>query len=155
MWRVVAKLFLAIVASCLPKRWRGRIPLDPQLWRLGAAVSGFLEALLSLGALIVWYSYSVTTWAQHTIFSTIDAHPQADIPPGTEGFAALALMALHPLTWVICYFGLEGTVRLVASFITGTVMGSLPLYGLERALRKLPIATKEIPDEHCWDVDGD
>ena len=151
MLRPVPQFFLALAASCLAKPWRERIPLDPKLWRLGAAASGFLEALLSL----VWYSYSVTTWAQHTIFSTMDAHPQAEIPPGTEGFAALALTALHPLTWVICYFGLEGAMRLLASFTTGTVVGSLPLYVLERAVRKLRIAPPEIPDELYWGTEGD
>jgi len=95
-------------------------------------VSGLVESFAALAALIGWYSYSVTYWAQEVIFSTAAAHPQAAIPPGTEGFAALVLLLFHPLTWFIIYCGIEGIVRLLASAIGGTTFGILPLCLVER-----------------------
>jgi hypothetical protein len=95
-------------------------------------MSGLLESVAALAALIGWYSYSVSHWAQDVIFSTAAAHPQGTIPPGTEGFAALVLLLFHPLTWFIFYCCAEGVARLLASAFSGTVLGILPLFLVER-----------------------
>jgi hypothetical protein len=95
-------------------------------------MSGLLESVAALAALVGWYSYSVSHWAQDVIFSTAAAHPQGIIPPGTEGFAALVLLLFHPLTWFIFYCCVEGVARLLASAFSGTVLGILPLFLVER-----------------------
>ncbi len=128
---------LALIASpalaLLPKLWRDRFTLTSAEWKFAGVLSGILESVAALGALVGWYSYSVSHWAQDAIFSTAAAHPQGTIPPGTEGFAALVLLLFHPLTWFIVYCGVEGIVRLLAAGVNGTVFGILPLFLLERS----------------------
>ena len=106
--------------------------MTPGEWRLAGAISGALESLAALAALVAWYSYSVTHWSQDAIFSTAEAHPESAIPPGTEGFAALVLLLFHPLTWFILYSGIEGAVRLLSAGISGMTVGILPLYLIQR-----------------------
>jgi hypothetical protein len=120
------------VVALLPKPWRDRFNLTPGEWKIAGVTSGALEALAAFAALVEWYSRSVTHWAQDAIVSTIAAHPQAAIPPDAQGFAALLLLLFYPVTWLIIYCGLEGTVRLLAAGINGTIFGVLPLYLLER-----------------------
>lgn len=121
------------VLALLPGRWRQAIDPDRQMaWIPATILSGTVEALVSLIALIYWYSYSVAGWAQQAIYSTIKAHPQAAIREDTVGFAAMTLMAMHPLTWAIAWFVVEGIVRALGAAFVGNVNGSLPLWGLDR-----------------------
>jgi len=129
----VLTLLAGPAVALLPKRWRERITLTSAEWKFAGVVSGILESVVALAALVGWYSYSVSHWAQDVIFSTAAAHPQGTIPPGTEGFAALVLLLFHPLTWFIFYCGIEGIVRLLAAGVNGTVFGILPLFLLERS----------------------
>ena len=75
-------------------------------WPIAATLSGMTESFFSLLAFVFWYSYSVTRWAKDAVYSTLDAG--AGIPPNTEGFAAFALMFLHPVTWLITWCAVEG-----------------------------------------------
>jgi hypothetical protein len=89
-----------------------------------------MESLLALLAFLYWYSYSVTHWAEDAVYSAIQKG--ATIPPHTVGFAALALMFLHPLTWLIAWCALEGAVRFLGAAFTGNVLGILPLFLLDK-----------------------
>src|SRR5580658_1771174 len=110
----------------LPKRWRESLPFHASVeWKPAVLLSGILESTLALIALVYWYSYSVTHWAAQAVFSAIQRG--AEIDPKALGFAGLAVMFLHPLTWVIAYCGVEGIVRLCAAF-TDTTLGTLPLF---------------------------
>lgn len=114
----------------LPKRWRESFPVGSSFpWRYSVILSGLLESALALLALVYWYSYSVTHWAQDAVYAAIQNG--AEINPNAIGFAGLAIMFLHPLTWFICYCGVEGAVRLCAAF-TDTVLGVFPLYLAEK-----------------------
>ena|SRR5690242_2751916 len=125
MW---ATLF-ATLCSFLPRRWRAAAPGANVLpWERGGTLSGFLEALMALGALVFWYSLSVTTWAANGLDSAMRGGVERNVPGQAIGFAALVLWVLHPLTWLVGYFVLEGTVRMVGAAFTGHVMGTLPLY---------------------------
>lgn len=79
-----------------------------------------MESILAIVAFLYWYSYSVTHWAQDAVESAIRSG--ADIPPQAVGFVGLAVMFLHPLTWVIIYFGIEGAVRFLAGAFTAKSM---------------------------------
>jgi len=46
------------------------------------------------------------------------------------------VVATHPLTWVLAYFTVEGMARVCAAF-TDTVLGTLPLYLLERIYARI------------------
>jgi hypothetical protein len=67
-------------------------------WTIAATLSGMIESFFALLAFVYWYSYSVTHWAKDAVYSAINGG--ARIPPNTEGFAAFALMFLHPVTWL-------------------------------------------------------
>jgi hypothetical protein len=123
--------FLAL----LPKRWRESLPFHASVnWRPAVLLSGILECTIALVALVYWYSYSVTHWAADAVFSAIQNG--AEINPNAIGFAGLAVVFLHPLTWVIAYFGVEGMVRLCAAF-TDTTLGILPLVLADKAYVQL------------------
>jgi hypothetical protein len=110
----------------LPKRWRESLPFHASVeWKPAVLLSGILESVLALIALVYWYSYSVTHWAAQAVFSAIQRG--AEIDPKALGFAGLAVMFLHPLTWLIVYCGVEGMVRLCAAF-TDTRLGVSPLF---------------------------
>jgi len=126
-----------LVLALLPKPWRETFHLSQSVWRFAGAISGFGEAAGASVALVAWYSYSVTHWVARAVLSTMNAHPESSIPENTVGFAALVLVLMHPVTWVILYFGVEGVVRGLASALTGGVFGILPLYLLERGVRLL------------------
>jgi len=110
----------------LPKRWRESLPIHEAIhWRPAVVLSGLLESTIAFYALVYWYSYSITHWAADAVFSAIQHG--AEINPNAIGFAGLAVVCIHPLTWVIVYFGLEGMVRLCASF-TETTLGLFPFF---------------------------
>lgn len=122
---------LGPLLAFLPQRWRESFPVRSGFpWRYSVIVSGLLESLLASLALVYWYSYSVTHWAQDAVYAAIQNG--AEINPNAIGFAGLAIMFLHPLTWFILYFIGEGLVRLCAAF-TDTVLGLFPLYLAEKA----------------------
>ncbi len=115
----------------LPKRWRESLPIHESIqWMPAMILSGLLESAFALLALVYWYSYSVTHWAADAVFAAIQHG--AEIDPKAIGFAGLAVMWLHPLTWLIAYAGLEGIVRLCAAF-TDTTLGVLPLFLSDKA----------------------
>jgi hypothetical protein len=127
--------FLGPFLAFLPRRWRDSLPITASLhWRPAVILSGLLESLISFFALVYWYSYSVTHWAAGAVFSAIQHG--AEIDPRAIGFAGLAIVFLHPLTWLIVYFGLEGMARLCAAF-TDTTLGTLPLFLVDKAYLQL------------------
>ena len=137
----------------LPKRWRESLPFHASVdWRPAVLLSGFLECAAALIALVYWYSYSVTHWATDAVFSAIQNG--AEINPNAIGFAGLAVMFLHPLTWIIAYCGVEGIVRLCAAF-TDTTLGVLPLFladkiylQLARGGNPLSVGTDKFSQSH-------
>jgi hypothetical protein len=130
-------LLAAPLAALLPSAWRRRYPLAPAQWKFAGVASGLLETFAAFAALVEWYSYSMTHWAPAALAATVAAHPEAAINPNAQGFAALLLLLMHPLTWLIIYGGLEGTVRLLAAGVNGTVFGIFPLYLLDRCIALL------------------
>jgi hypothetical protein len=123
--------FLAL----LPRRWRDLLPMAASVHgRPAVILSGLLESATALLALVCWYSYSVTHWAADAVFSAIQNGAQID--PNAIGFAGLAVVFLHPLTWLIVYFGFEGMVRLCAAF-TDTTLGTLPLFLADKVYLQL------------------
>jgi len=92
-------------------------------WERAAILSGLLEALLSLFALVAWYSHSVTTWAGNALDSALRGGPEAAVPGQAIGFSALVLWCLHPWTWLIAFFVAEGLVRMLAAVSTEETRG--------------------------------
>ena len=123
--------------SLLPRRWRKLLPFhDAVPWHFSSIVSGLAEFSLAVLGLVFWYSYSITTWVSRLMDNALRKAGPVEITDHEVGFAALLVVATHPLTWVLAYFTVEGMARVCASF-TDTVLGTLPLYLLERIYAKI------------------
>lgn len=123
--------------AALPKRWRASLPLRESIeWRTASILSGFGESVIALIAIMYWYSYSVTGW----VSKGLDAALAGKTGPVTDqeiGFTALVIFATHPLTWLIAYGGVEGSVRMVGAAFTENNLGILPLFVLDKIFLKI------------------
>jgi hypothetical protein len=127
-----------MVLALLPQRWRRGFGLDEAIpWTRSALLSGLVESLLALIVLVYWYSHSVTTWAANALDSAMRNGPEAQVPGQAIGFSALVLWLIHPLTWCVGYFVLEGLVRLLAAVSTEQVVATLPLVSVDWIYGKL------------------
>ena len=131
--------------AMLPRRWRKALPFSAAVhWTHAAALSGLLEAALAIIAMLYWYSYSVMTWIDHAAGQV--AQDKLVVRTQTDmhalGLAAFAVMWIHPVTWFIGYFVLEGAIRLCAAF-SGGIFGLLPLAVADGVIRKITGAQSE------------
>lgn len=126
--------FLAL----LPRRWRRSRPsLKSADGRLPSILSGLGEFLLALVAMLYWYSYSVTTWVSRGLDVALAGKAGPGVNEQEIGFMAIFLFATHPLTWLIAYFAVEGSVRLVAAAFAESHLGILPLFVLDKVFLKI------------------
>ena len=128
---------LGPLLALFPRRWRKLLPAGSAVeWRRATVLSGFGEAVIALIALMYWYSYYMAVMADHGL----DAAPTGKLPSGVTdhgiGFAALLIWATHPLTWLIAYAGVEGSVRFLGAALTETDLGILPLFLLDKIIGK-------------------
>jgi hypothetical protein len=148
----VKTLLLGPLFSLLPRRWREANSLSSSIcWPVAGALSGLMESLLALLALVSWYSYSVTHWAGDAVYAAIRAGAQ--IPANAVGFAALAVMCLHPLTWLIGFAAIEGVVRFMGAAFAQNVLGIAPFFVLDKLLLRFsPGSRPERPaeTEEAW-----
>ena len=141
MWILLLGPFVAL----LPRRWRRAVSFHEAIhWHSAAIVSGMAESLIALVALMYWYSYSVTTWVSHMLDNALSQSAPTGATDHEVGFVALVIVATHPLTWALCFFGVEGMVRLCAAF-TDTVLGLLPLFVLEKIYSKIRGHEEPVP----------
>jgi len=113
MWKVVP----GIPLSLLPRRWRAVSPIPEESvpWVSAAILSGILESIFAVVALVYWYSHSVTTWAAQALDSALNNGPTADYDPHVLGLTAFVIWCIHPLTWLLASFFIEGLTRIVAA----------------------------------------
>jgi len=121
MWKLVT----GMVLSLLPRRWRTSIPEQAIPWVSAAVLSGILETILAVAGLTYWYSHSVTTWAADALDSALRNGPGAEYDPHLLGLSAFVLWSIHPLTWLLASFLVEGLVRIVAAI---SIEQILPLW---------------------------
>ncbi len=124
MWR----LALAIALSPLPRRWR--VTLQPERglpWVSATVLSGLLESLLASVGFAYWYYLSVSTWAANAMDSALRNGPERAVPGQAIGFSALVLLLMHPFSWLMIFFIIEGLARWLAAAFTEQTFGILPL----------------------------
>lgn len=128
---------LGPILALFPKRWRKSLPVGLSVaWRPATILSGFAESVIALIALLYWYSYSMTTWVDRALDAGLAGKLPAGVTDHTIGFTALVIWATHPLTWLIAYGGVEGTVRFASAAFTETNFGILPLFLLDKVIAK-------------------
>jgi hypothetical protein len=136
----------------VPRRWRDPLRLNESIpWEPATVLSDFVESLLALILLVYWYSHPVTTWAANALDSALRGGPESAVLGQAIGFSALVLWILHPLTWLIAYFILEGLVRLLAAAFTDQIFGTLPLAFVDWCYGK---ATRRPPDGDALHTPG-
>jgi hypothetical protein len=129
----VLTYFLGPILALFPKRWRNSLfSRFPVAWRPATILSGFAESVIALIALMYWYSYYMTMLVDHGVDSALSGKIPTGVTDHEIGFAALMIWATHPLTWLIAYAGVEGTIRFVSAAFTETNLGILPLFVLDR-----------------------
>jgi hypothetical protein len=121
--------------SLFPKPWRDALPFCGYVrWEHAAAVGGLAESTAALLALMHWYSYAMSTWVSNGLDTALTGKMGAGITDIAIGSAAYTVWITHPVTWLLSYFAIEGTVRLCSAAFTGGVFGTLPLAVLDKLL---------------------
>jgi hypothetical protein len=76
------------------------------------------------------------------------------------GLLGYVFVALNPVTWIICWFCFEGVVRALGAAFTEEIVGTLPLWIIDRSYRLFRERQQErqrpplVPDEVAWFKDG-
>jgi hypothetical protein len=121
--------FFGSIFAIFPAPWRESLPFAKNVvWRRATAISGFAEAALALVAMMYWYTNAMSTWVENGVSVALDGKMGPGVRPQDIGGAALIVWWMHPVTWLIAYFGIEGAVRLCAGAFGGNSCGILPLF---------------------------
>ena len=123
------------ILALLPERWRrAKIWHERVDWVPAATVSGILEFFAAIAGLGFWYMYEMTRRIAQIMALADKGRLGEGVDEHAVQGAALFLMYMSPVTWVLLYFFLEGAVRMCAAAFTGNSYGSLPLWAMERIL---------------------
>jgi hypothetical protein len=126
---------LGPLLALLPSRWRTSLPAALYVdWQKAAIASGLAEIAAALFALMKWYSYSMMTWVDNGVAAAMDGKMGPGVTTHEIAGTAYLVWMTHPVTWVLAYFGVEGTVRLVSAAFTDSILGTLPLALVDKAI---------------------
>ena len=129
---------LGPILALFPQTWRRRLPSSLQVnWRTATGLSGFLEGAVALVALMYWYSYMMSTWADRGWDAALSGKLAPGVTDHQIGFAALVIFLTNPVTWAICFFGAEACVRFLSAFSTGNGLGILLLYLPDKVIGRI------------------
>lgn len=123
------------LAAFLPRQWRRTLPSDQRIhWKIAGSLSGFLEFVASVIGLGYWYMHEMVQLAAAVARSVASAKNPVGMDEHQLSGAALILFLLHPLTWLLLFFFWEGAVRLCRAAFAGNILGTSPLFLVERLL---------------------
>jgi hypothetical protein len=124
------------ILSLLPRSWRRALPFSGDIrWAHAVALSGFAEMVAAVAGLLKWYSISMTTWVNRGLEVALDGKAGSGITDQAIGAMAWFMWANHPLTWILGYFSVEGAVRLCGAAFSESLLGTLPLFLVDKAVR--------------------
>ncbi len=119
--------------SIFPKRWREALPFSTRVrWGPATVISGLAESVIALIALSYWYMYAMTAWVERGVDSALSGKMGPGVTDQAIGSVALVIWATHPLTLLLGYAGIEGAIRLCAAAFSGNILGTLPLFLLDK-----------------------
>jgi hypothetical protein len=122
------------LAALLPARWRNALPFAGHVqWPRAATLSGVLEIAAAVFALVNWYQYTMYPIVDRGVDLALNGKLGGVTDQQIAG-AAYTVFLLHPLTWVLVYFFMEGAVRLCGAAFADNVLGILPLGFIDRTL---------------------
>jgi len=131
LWDFVLGPLLAF----LPKRWRQRSILAREVqWQRAGTVSGIYEMAAAVVALGYWYMFEMSRLSEAGVQAAADGKLGPGVTDTQVGGAALVIFALHPLTWLLFCFFLEGGVRLCSAAFGEMILGTWPFYVVERLI---------------------
>ena len=132
MWTYTIGPFLAL----LPKTWRKALPFAGSIdWPRAVTLSGFAELVLAIFGLMQWYSISMTTWVNRGLEVAMSGKAGPGITDHAIGLMAWFMWANHPLTWLLGYLFVDGAVRLCGAAFSESLLGTLPLFLVDKAVR--------------------
>ena len=106
-------------------------------WRRATVLSGFAEAVIALASLMYWYSFYMALMVDRGMDAALNGKMGPRVTDQEIGFTALVIWAMHPLTWLFAFAGVEGAVRLVGAAFTETNLGTLPLFVVDKIIAKI------------------
>lgn len=123
------------VLALLPVRWRRLLPEAGDVeWTWAGTASGIYEMAAAIVGLGYWYMFEMT----RRMSEIMNAGMSGNVPGGMTDIqvrgAALTLFWMSPLTWILFYLFFEGAVRLCGAAFTENILGTLPLYMVERVV---------------------
>ena len=125
-----------LILVLVPEGWRKGSRLEESInWREAAVVSGLLQAIAALTAYVFWYVYAAGHWAQHAIGAAVRAHANLHVGSGTIGSLTFVVIAMHPVTWLMWYFAIEGIMRTLNARARMETRATLPLRLIDRTVR--------------------
>jgi hypothetical protein len=123
--------------SC-PSCWRRSLSFRESIeWRIASVLSGFGEMLLAIVAFFYWYSYSMNSWVSRGLDAAMAGKMGPNVTGEEIGFAAWVMLVAHPVTWLLAFVFVEGSVRLVGAAFTENHLGILPLFLFDNILLKI------------------
>lgn len=124
---------LGPIFAILPAPWRAVLPFAKEVrWETATAVSGFAEAAGALVGLMYWYSHAMSIWVGNGVNVALSGKMGPEARLQDIGGAALLVWWMHPVTWLLAYFLLEGAIRLCTGAFGGHPCGTLPLFLIDK-----------------------
>jgi hypothetical protein len=150
MWTYLFGPILAI----FPKPWRNLLPFaDDVQWARATAISGLVELVIAIVAVMQWYSFAMSTWVGNGVGVALSGKMgHGEVRIQDIGAAALFVWWMHPLTWLLAFLGLEGAVRLCAGAFGEHPCGILPLFLADKILFGPFRVRKRDPDDRGGNV---
>jgi hypothetical protein len=139
----VFRLLLGAMVSLLPKSYRNWSAWATGVdFRRAAILSGVIEALLCggiyLGRYIYFFQYRIGTIAEATMKRGGGEEVlAAEAVQFGMGFTTLVEYVFSPLSLLLCYFTLEGTLRAFTAALTEDTPGTLPLHILGWSIERV------------------
>jgi hypothetical protein len=119
-------------------------------WESAAAVSGFVEIVAAIVGLGYWYMFEMTRWVSQIMNASTNGRVPVELGEHQVQGAALMIFYMNPLTWILFYFFFEGAVRMCGAAFAENVLGTMPLYVLERVLFLVKNRREARPGEVVW-----
>ena len=139
MFRLLPDALVSLVPKSYRSRWAWATGVD---FRHATILSGVTEALLCAGIYLGRYLY----FLQYRIGTLADAamkRPSGDEALASEavqfgmGFVTLVEYVLSPLSLLLFYFAIEGTLRAFTAAITEDTPGTMPLHVLAWSIERV------------------